>query len=148
MVQWTRVVTENATGSAGPLSLWRVTGVDLNLHAAFTTRTGGVSRPPYETLNLGGSVGDDPESVRENRRRLLRSLPPGVPRSVQTVKQVHGTDVIRVDGPRGEQEPLDWWVGPPADAMMARRPAVHLAVFASDCLPVYVVDPVGGGGRA
>jgi copper oxidase (laccase) domain-containing protein len=38
---------------------------------AFSTRQGGVSRPPYATLNLGASVGDDPQAVEENRRRFF-----------------------------------------------------------------------------
>ena len=66
--------------------------------AAFSTRIGGVSRPPFDTLNLGFSTGDDEEAVRENRRRLLEAVG-FAPDALATVGQVHGADVATVKGP-------------------------------------------------
>ena len=61
-----------------------------NVKAFVTTRAGGVSAPPYDTLNLGLSTGDDPNAVAENRRRL-RAVLPAEPR---WLKQVHGARVV------------------------------------------------------
>ena len=44
------------------------------VHTHFTTRLGGVSQPPYDSLNLGAHVGDDPDAVRENRARVATQL--------------------------------------------------------------------------
>ena len=44
------------------------------VHTHFTTRLGGVSQPPYDSLNLGAHVGDDPDAVRENRARVAAQL--------------------------------------------------------------------------
>lgn len=66
-------------------------------HFAFTTRWGGVSISPYGELNLGGAVGDDPESVLENRAIAAREL--GLdPADVVWMNQVHGADVAVVTG--------------------------------------------------
>ncbi len=140
-MQWTKVVREDIRGADGPLVYWSVTGHDLNLHAIFTTRAGGVSSGPWGELNLGSSVGDDPASVIENRRRLLSALPAGAPHAVQTVHQVHGTRWIEVGRPMGEQVLQNWWLGPRADAMIARSPRAFLAISVADCLPIYIVDP-------
>ncbi|WP_030203546.1 peptidoglycan editing factor PgeF [Streptomyces sp. NRRL S-87] len=106
-------------------------------HFAFTDRWGGVSAVPYEELNLGGAVGDDPAAVRENRARAARSL--GLaPEGVVWMNQVHGRDVAVVDGP--------WADGPvPAvDAVVTTRPGLALAVLTADCTPVLLADPVAG----
>ena len=74
-----------------------VVEVDLGsgVRAGFTTRGGGVSRPPYDALNLGDAVGDDPSAVARNRASLARWV--GVP--VAYARQVHGTRVRGRDGP-------------------------------------------------
>jgi len=69
-------------------------------HFAFTDRWGGVSAVPYEELNLGGAVGDDPDAVRTNRELAAKSL--GLdPERVVWMNQVHGADVAVVDAPWG-----------------------------------------------
>ncbi|NLT93751.1 MAG: laccase domain-containing protein, partial [Actinobacteria bacterium] len=74
---------------------WEAAGVQ----AAFPARTGGVSPPPFDSLNLGLSVGDDPAAVAENRRRLCAAL--GVPQERLVVPgQVHGVALAWV----GEHE--------------------------------------------
>ncbi|MFI6032637.1 peptidoglycan editing factor PgeF [Streptomyces sp. NPDC051315] len=106
-------------------------------HFAFTDRWGGVSAAPYEELNLGGAVGDDPEAVRTNRELAAKSL--GLdPARVVWMNQVHGTDVAEVDGPWGER-PV-----PEVDAIVTARRGLALAVLTADCTPVLLADPVAG----
>ncbi|WP_406009479.1 peptidoglycan editing factor PgeF [Streptomyces sp. NBC_00637] len=104
-------------------------------HFAFTDRWGGVSAAPYEELNLGGAVGDDPDAVRANRELAARSL--GLdPDLVVWMNQVHGNDVAEVDGP--------WTTGliPPVDALVTATRGLALAVLTADCVPVLLADPV------
>jgi YfiH family protein len=104
-------------------------------HFAFTDRWGGVSAVPYEELNLGGAVGDDPGAVRTNRERAARAL--GLdPARVVWMNQVHGADVAVVDGP------WDTADIPPVDAIVTARRGLALAVLTADCVPVLLADPV------
>ncbi|MGW3171125.1 peptidoglycan editing factor PgeF [Streptomyces sp. NPDC001153] len=106
-------------------------------HFAFTDRWGGVSAAPYEELNLGGAVGDDPEAVRANRDIAAKSL--GLdPGRVVWMNQVHGADVAVVDEPWGES-PV-----PEVDAIVTARRGLALAVLTADCVPVLLADPVAG----
>lgn len=93
------------------------------IKAIITTRTGGVSVGQYESMNLGDAVGDSPEHVRENRRRLCSYLP-SAPR---WLKQVHGNAVVNAND---VQAPL------PADAMVAMKSNVVCAIMVADCLPI------------
>ncbi|MEV4785138.1 peptidoglycan editing factor PgeF [Streptomyces tuirus] len=107
-------------------------------HFGFTDRWGGVSAAPYEELNLGGAVGDDPDAVRTNRDLAAKSL--GVePDRVVWMNQVHGADVAVVDGPWGSSTEI-----PPVDAIVTTRRGLALAVLTADCVPVLLADPVAG----
>jgi len=111
---------------------------------AFGTRRGGVSRPPYATLNLGASVGDDPKAVEENRRRFFGMF--GITASqVVRVRQVHEDGVLTVD------ESLVSCEGFPGvlleeryeyDALITNLPDLALAVSTADCLPILIHDPI------
>ncbi len=105
--------------------------------AAFSTRRGGVSPPPWHSLNLGLSVGDDPARVRENRHRYgaAAGLPP---ETWIWGRQVHGTGVLRVDGPARAGNPGE--PRPAADILITARPGPTLVVFTADCCPIYLVD--------
>ncbi|TCR22129.1 peptidoglycan editing factor PgeF [Streptomyces sp. BK205] len=106
-------------------------------HFAFTDRWGGVSAAPYEELNLGGAVGDDPEAVATNRELAAKSL--GLdPARVVWMNQVHGADVEVVSGPWGER-PV-----PEVDAIVTAERGLALAVLTADCTPVLLADPVAG----
>ncbi|MEU2558018.1 peptidoglycan editing factor PgeF [Streptomyces longispororuber] len=107
-------------------------------HFAFTDRWGGVSAVPYEELNLGGAVGDDPDAVRRNRDLAATAL--GVdPARVVWMNQVHGRDVAVVDGPwPGDREV------PAVDAVVTAERGLALAVLTADCTPVLLADPVAG----
>ena len=65
-----------------------IDGVEIRV----TTRAGGVSLPPWDALNLGDHVGDNPEHVAENRRRLQDTLPVN---HISWLRQVHGTHSVR-----------------------------------------------------
>ncbi|MEU0116900.1 peptidoglycan editing factor PgeF [Streptomyces bobili] len=106
-------------------------------HFAFTDRWGGVSAAPYEELNLGGAVGDDPGAVRTNRESAAKSLGLEAGRVVW-MNQVHGADVAVVDGPWGEH-PV-----PDVDAIVTTERGLALAVLTADCTPVLLADPVAG----
>lgn len=107
-------------------------------HFGFTDRWGGVSAAPYEELNLGGAVGDDPDAVGTNRDLAAKSL--GVePDRVVWMNQVHGADVAVVDRPWGYSAPV-----PSVDAIVTTRRGLALAVLTADCVPVLLADPVAG----
>ncbi|MEU9008269.1 peptidoglycan editing factor PgeF [Streptomyces sp. NPDC048479] len=106
-------------------------------HFAFTDRWGGVSAVPYDELNLGGAVGDDPAAVLTNRKIAAKSFDLD-PDRVVWMNQVHGRDVAKVDGP--------WAAGPtpPVDGLVTARRELALAVLTADCTPVLLADPVAG----
>lgn len=118
----------SATGFIRPV--W---DAPTNVHALVTTRAGGVSRPPFASLNLGLHVGDDPEAVRENRARLRGHLPA----EPVWLQQVHGTVVAELDRVMAGDAP------PTADAAVARGAGVVCAVMTADCLPVILCDDAG-----
>lgn len=113
---------------------------------AFGTRQGGVSREPYATLNLGMSVGDDPEAVEENRRRFFGTF--GLqPSQVVRVKQVHGDGVLRVDESQVSRHGFPRLLldeGYEYDALITNLHDLALVVTTADCLPLLIHDPVRG----
>ena len=102
----------------------------------FSTRSGGCSRAPYDTANLGAHVGDVPDRVASNRELLATSagLPPG---ALAFMQQVHGAQVAVVDGPVPDGVPE-------VDALVTATPSLGLVVLAADCLPVLLADPDAG----
>jgi purine-nucleoside/S-methyl-5'-thioadenosine phosphorylase / adenosine deaminase len=109
--------------------------------AAFSTRVGGVSDPPFDTLNLGRLTGD-PE-VRENRHRLADVLALD-PHRVLIGRQVHEAHVRRHDGPTEPSAFADPVPGlPDADGHATDRPGLAPLVFVADCLPVALAGARG-----
>ncbi|GAB2683376.1 peptidoglycan editing factor PgeF [Thalassiella azotivora] len=110
---------------------WREDSGGVGL--AVSDRVGGVSAGPYDGLNLGGHVGDDPTAVAANRRALAARLGVGADRLV-SASQVHGSSVVHVTGP---------WPGPvpEADALVTDAPGTVLAVLVADCVPVLLSAP-------
>jgi polyphenol oxidase len=100
------------------------------VHALITTRAGGSSRGPYESLNLGTRVNDSPDAVVANRAKL-RSLLPAEP---AWLSQVHGTRVVEADAVT---------MPPEADASFTRSPGTVCTVLVADCLPVLLADRHG-----
>jgi YfiH family protein len=111
--------------------------------AAVSTRTGGVSFPPYNTLNLAYHVGDAPGAVAENRRRLCGALGIDLD-SLFVAQQVHGDRIAVVDGSQagsGAHSHED--AIPDTDGMITATRSVALGVLTADCVPVLIFDPVG-----
>lgn len=103
-------------------------------HAIFT-RKGGVSPDPWKSLNVGGTVGDDPVNVVENRRRAFNAV--GLdPDSRYDVWQVHGNEVAIAESPRPSQQPYHR-----ADALITDHTEVSLFMRFADCVPILLADP-------
>src|SRR3954468_16253894 len=102
----------------------------------FSTREGGFSEGPFESLNLGLLTGDDRETVIRNRRRLAEEA--GVtPENVAMGWQVHGTDIKEWDGPDPDDAFLDPQGGHlKVDGHVTRNPQLAALVLVADCLPV------------
>lgn len=105
----------------------------------FSTRLGGVSLPPWESLNLGRSRGDNPEFVKENHLRFSRAIGSDVD-GVILCQQVH-SDVVRVVTEEDRLSHLYDLNNFEADAMVTNCPGLVLTVFYADCIPVLLYDP-------
>jgi len=108
----------------------------LPLAAGFTTRNGGVSRPPYNSLNLGFNTDDPVYNVEGNRSNLARAFDLQ-PRHLLTVKQVHGTDVLIIDAPNPD---LSHFLTVESDAVITDQPGIMVGVLVADCYPVLIYD--------
>jgi len=144
-----------ASATAAVRPDWRA---PAHVVAFCTTRAGGVSEPPYDSLNLGLHVGDDPVRVRENRQRLVDAL--ALPSTPAWLAQVHGTRVVRIGTPgrraaggavSGEaggagasgasESARDGAIE--ADGAWSDEPSRVIGVLTADCLPVVVTDAAG-----
>jgi YfiH family protein len=101
-----------------------------NVKALQTTRLGGISAAPYDTLNLGLHVGDDPVRVNRNRQQLA----PFMPSEPVWLEQVHGTVVADADAAACRVQ---------ADACIARQRGSVCVVMTADCLPLLLCDEDG-----
>ncbi len=115
-----------------------------NARIVFTDRHGGVSRPPYDSLNLADHVGDEPAAVAENRRRLEHELELGNPARWGWLRQVHGRTVVRVGAVAGRV--VGDVIGgpdppPEADAAVTTERGRPLVVLTADCAPIALVTP-------
>lgn len=104
----------------------------------FTTRHEGVSRPPYNSLNLGLSTLDSPHSVEGNRSILARAFGTRVEKLV-TVTQVHGSDLLLLDQPNPD---FAHFLRLECDGIVTDQPGVIIGVCTADCVPVLLLDPV------
>lgn len=93
--------------------------------ALSTTRLGGISHAPYDSLNLGLHVNDDENAVLANREKLAQQAK--LPSAPLWLQQVHGTRVIEAN---------DWLAGVEADASYSKQPEQVCTVLTADCLPV------------
>lgn len=104
----------------------------VNIKACISTRLGGISLPPYESLNLGDHVGDKPAHVTANRQRLITAAQ--LPAEPLWLKQTHSTIVI---------ESPQWQSGIEADAIISQETGKVCAVLTADCLPVLLCNENG-----
>ena len=108
------------------LPLWLPDAALAGVEIRVSTREGGVSQVPYDSLNLADHVGDKAESVAENRRRLAEALPGD---AVCWLNQIHGVEAV--EGKSGRV--------PEADAHWTEARNLPLAVLTADCLPVVLM---------
>lgn len=104
------------------------------VRALSTTRAGGVSAVPYESLNLGAHVGDATAAIRANRQRLRTAA--ALPAEPRWLNQVHGIAVADLDAAQESSTPT-------ADAAVSSRPGCICAVMTADCLPVLLAAADG-----
>jgi hypothetical protein len=107
------------------------------IQAGFTTRNGGSSRPPYNSLNLGQNTDDANHNVEANRATLTRTfdLPPHL---LLTVRQVHGTDILILDEPNPD---VSHFHQVESDAIITNQKEIMIGVLVADCYPVLLFDP-------
>jgi YfiH family protein len=111
--------------------------------AAFSTRLGGGSEPPFDSLNIGILTEDEPEAVLANRATLAAAL--GFPpERIAIGRQVHGAELIEH---AGAQQPSPFAVPgspiPEVDGHVTAQPGLAALVFVADCLPVVLAGPRG-----
>lgn len=108
-------------------------GQVANVQGIMTTRQGGVSLPPYDSLNLGDHVGDDKSAVKINRTLLVEKL--ALPQQPIFLNQTHSTKVLRL--PCFDGADLN------ADAVYSNQPNQVCLVMTADCLPVLFTNKQG-----
>lgn len=118
------------------------TGLPPEVGGLMTSRNGGISRAPFDSLNLRpaglkSDAVDDPAAVAENQRRFQAALEGARP---VFLDQVHGTRVVRLDAGSPQQAELAQ-----ADASVTTVPGVACTVLVADCLPVLFAAPGGRG---
>ena len=112
---------------------------DVFFHAV-STRLGGVSQSPFDTLNLALHVGDKPQDVLNNRKLFIQSLGYSVD-DIVTPQQVHGTNILRVDeSHRGRGSVSYEDAIPETDALITNIPDLALMLCFADCVPVLFAD--------
>ena len=120
--------------SARPRGVLNVYPIEFARHfgvqAFLTDRAGGVSPAPYDSLNLGDHVGDDPSNVAENRRRVAEAIGVDAGRLV-IINQVHGRDVVNANQATADST---------GDVLIDFGDEYAVAVLVADCLPLLLVD--------
>lgn len=128
-----KLMTEG--GLALPLLQSQV--IPAEFRHGFTTRRGGVSVPPFESLNLGDRWGDGPMNIAENQRRLAVAAGGG---PIFFATQVHGRDSVRV----GAGDAVAAVGAVRADAVITGDSGVTVGAYVADCVPILIADVRGG----
>ncbi|MFA7405669.1 MAG: peptidoglycan editing factor PgeF [Pelobacteraceae bacterium] len=103
----------------------------------FTTRHEGVSRPPYNSLNLGMNTQDQQANVEGNRSLLARAF--GVNQeALVTPRQIHGSDILVINEPNDD---YSHFLSVEGDAVITNQPHVIIGVCVADCAPILLCDP-------
>jgi YfiH family protein len=119
------------------LLLYRVSAFDAYpiLTQAIFSRRGGCSQAPFDTLNLGSSVGDDPQAVKKNYEQACRVVNI-TPEQTVSCHLVHSADVLTINATN--RQPLS----SKADGLITATPEIYLAMRFGDCAPLIFFDPV------
>ena len=108
-----------------------------NIAAAITTRNGGCSTSPWNSLNLAFHVGDNPESVKQNWQSVSEQL--NLPSTPQLLNQVHGIEIVEVGGCKEISNEII----PAADGCYTKSSHNVCAVMTADCLPILLCNTAG-----
>ena len=108
-----------------------------NISAAITTRSGGCSISPWDSLNLAFHVGDNPKSVKQNWQSVSEQL--NLPSTPQLLNQVHGIDIVEV----GIRKEIANEIIPTADGCYTKIPDLVCTVMTADCLPILLCNTAG-----
>jgi len=109
---------------------------------AFTTRKGGISRKPFDSLNLAYNVGDKEREVTENRKLILEALGINYP-AVVAAQQVHQDRISLVKKEDKGKGAFKYSPGiPQSDALITNVPGIPLLMCYADCVPIFILDPV------
>jgi polyphenol oxidase len=109
---------------------------EMNVKHGIFTRHGGASQVPFNSLNVGGTVGDDLQAVRQNHQLMYEALDVLGERAV-TTWQVHGADVVMAHQPVANRK----WLAK-ADGIITKQPDTPLVMRFADCTPLLYFDPV------
>lgn len=113
----------------------------LVIHA-FTTRLGGTSKPPFDSLNLSYKVGDKEESVSENRKIISNVLNINY-RDIISSQQVHRDNILVIIRKNRSEVVMQYnKVSTEADSLITNLSGVPLLLCYADCVPIFVLDPV------
>jgi len=121
--------------------LWLTSSLLSSIPHGFSTRKGGVSKPPFDSLNLGVSRGDEADSVRENYQRFCAVL--GVdPRQAVLSQQTHSANIRPVTAEDAGKGLYRRRTYTDVDALITDVPGLPLLVFSADCGTILLYDPV------
>lgn len=118
----------------GKLTCLQPNNITAGVVAGFSTRNGGVSRPPYNSLNLGLNTEDHLAQVEGNRSTFARTFDLA-PHQLLTVKQVHGDDLLLIDEPNPD---ISHFLSLEVDAIVTNQPGIMIGVLVADCFPVLI----------
>lgn len=104
----------------------------------FLSRTGGISKPPFASLNFDTRDGDNIENVEHNKSMAGRLFGFDVPRLL-TINQVHGNDVLIIDKPVKDISGIS---KTSADAIITNQYGIAIGILTADCVPILLADPV------
>jgi YfiH family protein len=121
------------------LLLYRVAAFDTHSHLthAIFTRQGGYSQAPFDTLNLGVSVGDDLETVKKNYGQVCQAINIS-PEQTVSCHLIHSADILTINRADCQQ------VMGQADGLITATPGIYLSMRFADCTPLIFFDPVRG----
>jgi YfiH family protein len=136
------MMTQALSGEVYPVTiqnllLYRIQTFDAypHLNQAIFTRQGGYSQAPFDTLNLGSSVGDDPQAVKKNYEQVCQVVNI---RPEQTVSchLIHSAEILKINGTNRQR-----MLGK-ADGLITAVPDIYLSMRFADCTPLIFFDPV------
>ncbi|SDZ83577.1 conserved hypothetical protein [Desulfuromusa kysingii] len=118
----------------GKISYLQPTKLPTGMVAGFSTRNGGVSRPPFNSLNMGTDTADQPTNVESNRAAFTRAFDLS-PHQLLTVKQAHGDDILLIDENNAD---LSHFLAVEVDAIITNQPEIMIGILTADCFPLLI----------